>query len=196
MWSSCVAFEDATPPLTEALRDVVDWFQSRARTPRLQLLSGSPLTQTLARSGWSREYGVDVLTGGTESLVGSALRDGIERDDWDEILETRRGNGLAFSIAIHDARGRASWGEGTLVFELGASPGWLVLTSIETRADRRGQGLARRIMGLAALKARASGVNDVMLQVKEDALQARQLYLYLRFDRHHSYEYWTYGEHE
>jgi len=68
--------------------------------------------------------------------------------------------------------------------------GWAGVHGMRTRLDRRGAGLASRLLSLFGAAAQARGFERIFLQV-EEANDARSLYRRAGFQRAWCYSYWT-----
>jgi len=84
--------------------------------------------------------------------------------------------------------------QGADVLAVGAAAfghGWASVHGMRTRATRRGEGLAGRVLAGLALAAQARGIERVFLQVEEGNAGARSLYRRAGFEAAWRYFYWS-----
>lgn len=68
--------------------------------------------------------------------------------------------------------------------------GWASVHGMRTAQDRRGEGLAGRVLAALAQAAAARGIDKVFLQVEEGNAPARALYARAGFETRWRYRYW------
>lgn len=86
--------------------------------------------------------------------------------------------------------------EGQETLAVGAAAfghGWASVHGMRTARDRRGEGLAGRVLAGLAEAAQARGIDKVFLQVEEANAPARALYRRAGFERVWRYFYWSRG---
>ncbi len=190
-------------PLSDALRNVTEWYISHGGTPLLQVPRPF-LTAQLRAANWHVTRSVLALSIATRALDTKSAQENFSvvhapapderwlgmldedadatREDLLEILTGPRYG--TFATAIDSAGTVVGIGRGSL------DSGWCGITSIVTSPQRRRQGIASvltRSLGTWGLN---NGAAMAYLQVLDSNLAARALYERLGFSVHHWYDYW------
>lgn len=179
-------FEDAGLPPAFRLTDAAghDWLK----------------TELTAR-GYAPEQPTLVKTGTTEGLIAVAPGAAAELiatpdADWRAVFIAEKGEegaSRAAALAASPDTAYARVVEAGRTLAVGAAAfahGWACINGMRTLAERRGEGLAGRVLKGLALAARARGIAQVFLSVEEPNGPARSLYRRAGMSPAWRYAYW------
>src|SRR5687768_10357517 len=196
--NSVAVHGDPGRPFADALAAVIAFYDSHDATPRAQVVIGSGHEPGFVDAGW---------TPGTEPRPGAIvqvadLRDAFEPDPEARVTSTADENWLRLYPRAEDPEvaravlegprtvGFVSIGDPTVAIGRVVVTGeWAGVAAVEVVPERRGEGLARRIVDTALSWATERGADKAYLQTMRDNTAALALYASYGFVDHHEYRY-------
>ncbi len=196
-------------PAAEAIADVIAFYEAHGLGPMAQVVVGSPGERLFLDAGWApwadRVAGsgaiVQVATLRDQLGTASFALDGVTVEDHasDEWLALyHRVEDQKTARAVLEAPATVAFlsiaypvinGPVVAIGRVVVTGEWAGLAGVEVAADRRRQGLARRIVEASIEWARQHGADKAYLQTKTDNTAAIALYAPYGFRTHHEYAY-------
>jgi N-acetylglutamate synthase len=203
--NSCHAVGDPGMSIQQAAEQIIDFAATHHIPPLAQVIEGSPEELALQRLGW-------VSTDQPTAVLASRLADFLERQptepvakvtetlhaNWEEAFQHSRPNSADQDVVRMILKGNpprafaAVPGQEPELVAIARghrNDDWLGLSSIWTRSDHRGRGLATAMIAALGHWAARQGARYAYLQVATVNEPAIAAYRRLGFDLHHSYRY-------
>ena len=176
--NSCLAMGDPGVPLPDAAAHVAAFYESRERSPMVQVEAGSDTEHWFAGAGWTVVTGGDALF-----LLGSVsrARRALPADEGATVRTEVDGPRLR-ATALRDGRELG-------VGHAGLDGDWLGLHTLEVAPEARRRGVARAVLGALLEWGAEHGATTVWLHVETGNQPALTLYESLGLQVHHACRY-------
>jgi len=196
-------FGEPSGDLSEALKEVVDFYRSRNLTPRIHvpLPSYEALNVALNEEGWLSSTPVSVQVCALERLIGASNHDvavtETPDEEWLTLFPVPLGRdglavltgGGAFFAKIRQPDQETGELVVAAIGRAAVFDGWCGIAALNTDEKFQRKGTAQSIVRALAQHAARLGATRVFLQVSADNAPALALYERLDFKEHHTYQY-------